>query len=462
MENKKIVKKSALYFIGNFSSKILSSLLVPIYAFYIATEELGIYDYSQTIMNIAIPIVFVSIWEAIIRFVLGKKDEKDKNKELASSAVFTIVMCIVFAIGTLVVNQFIEIQYTYYFIMMCTSTALAQIWQYYSRALEKNKLYVVTSVISTLVNLLLNIFLILVLHWKTEALYLSYICAHIVTFLILEFKMKIIKLIHKKNIDIHILKRMIIYSAPLVVNSIAAWLFSGFGRIIIFENLGASSNGIYTFANKFVNIITVVGNVVTMAILEEAMISLRNNKLADNYPQVLQQVFKIFLSLIIVAMPAITIFYNFIDTTDYYESLNLLPFLLLYAVLITMSTNFGVIFKTINKNKYQVITTIIGSVVMLAVSYIFLSNLGAYAVAIGQMLSALAMLLSRYFISRKFVEYSINWLPIIALIGVYAIVCIASIYSTLIITSIVMMITIIFALIINKDFIKEIFKRRKN
>lgn len=127
-----------------------------------------------------------------------------------------------------------------------------------------------------------------------------------------------------------------------------------------------------------------------------------------------------------------------------------------------MSTNFGVIFKTINKNKYQVITTIIGSVVMLAVSYIFLSNLGAYAVAIGQMLSALAMLLSRYFISRKFVEYSINWLPIIALIGVYAIVCIASIYSTLIITSIVMMITIIFALIINKDFIKEIFKRRKN
>lgn len=461
MKTKKIAKKSALYFIGNFSSKILSSLLVPIYAFYIATEELGIYDYSQTIMNIAIPIVFVSIWEAIIRFVLGRKDESNKDKELASSAIFTIGMCIAFAVGTLVVSQFIEIQYIYYFIVMCCSSALAQIWQYYTRALEKNKLYVITSVISTLVNLLLNIFLILVLHWKTEALYVSYICSQIVTFFILEFKLKIIKLISKENIDIYILKKMIIYSAPLVVNSIATWIFSGFGRIIIFENLGASSNGIYTFANKFVNIVTVVGNVVTMAILEEAMISLRNNKLDDNYPQVLQQVFKIFLSLIIVTMPAITIFYNFIDATDYYESLNLLPFLLLYAVLITMSTSFGVIFKTVNKNKHQVITTIIGSVVMLVISYIFLNSLGIYAVAIGQTLSALTMLLARYFISKKFVKYSINWIPIIILITIYAIVCIASIYSELTITIIVMVLAIIFAIVINIDFIKEIFQRGK-
>ena len=72
MENKRIAKKSLLYFIGNFSTKMLSSLLVPIYAFYIATEELGTFDYSQTIMNILIPIVFVSIWEAVIRFILGK------------------------------------------------------------------------------------------------------------------------------------------------------------------------------------------------------------------------------------------------------------------------------------------------------------------------------------------------------------------------------------------------------
>ena len=462
MENKRIAKKSLLYFIGNFSSKMLSSLLVPIYAFYIASEELGIYDYSQTIMNIVIPIVFVSIWEAIIRFILGNKDGKSKEKEFASSAVFTIGACIVLAIGIIIVGRFIEIHYIQYFIMMCCATALAQIWQYYARVSEKNKLYVATSVISTIVNLSLNIVLILVLKWRIEALYISYICAQLVIFIILELKLKIRKFVKVQNIDLKLLKEMIIYSAPLVVNSIATWIFSGFGRIIIFENLGASSNGIYTFANKFVTIITTVGNVVTMAILEEAMISLRNNQLDSNYPKTLEQIFRLFLSLILVAMPAISIFYEFIGTTEYYQSLNLLPILLLYAVLVTMSTNFGIIFKTINKNKYQVITTIAGSIVMLLISYLFLKTAGVYAVAVGQALSALVMLLGRYFISKKFVKYSINWFPIIALMIGYGIISVITIKFSLIVNSIILLGTIGTVILINKEFLQEILKKRTN
>ena len=127
MQNKKIVEKTGLYFIGNFSSKILTALLVPIYAFYISSEDLGTYDYSQTIMNIVIPIVFVSIWEAIIRFILGEKDKEDQNKKLATSAFFTVCMCLFFIIITLIVSRFIEIEYLYNFIIMCCFTALAQI-----------------------------------------------------------------------------------------------------------------------------------------------------------------------------------------------------------------------------------------------------------------------------------------------------------------------------------------------
>lgn len=462
MENKRIAKKSLLYFIGNFSSKILSSLLVPIYAFYISTEDLGTYDYSQTIMNILIPIVFVSIWEAIIRFILGKKDSNNKNKELASSATFTIGACIILIIGIAIISKFAEIQYVQYFTSMCCVTALAQIWQYYARVLEKNKLYVITSVISTAVNLLLNILLIVVLKWRIEALYISYIVAQLVIFLIIELKLKIVKLIKKENIDIKLLKEMIIYSAPLVVNSIVAWIFNGLGKIIIFENLGASSNGIYTFVNKFVTIITTVGNVVTMAILEEAMMSLREKQFDSNYPKVLQQIFMLFLSLIFVAMPAIAVFYHFIDTTEYYESLNLLPFLLPYSVFLVMSINFGIIFKTIDKNKYQVTTTIAGSIVMLLVSYIFLNQYGVYAVAVGQMLSALIMLLTRYFISKKLVEYNINWTPIICLTIGYIIVSIISIYSNWIINIFITIICIITAIYVNREFLKEAFKRRQD
>lgn len=458
MQNKKIVEKTGLYFIGNFSSKILTALLVPIYAFYISSKDLGTYDYSQTIMNIVIPIVFVSIWEAIIRFILGEKDKKDQNKKLATSAFFTVSMCLFFIIITLIVSRFIEIEYLYYFIIMCCFTALAQIWQYYARALERNKLYVVTSIISTVVNLSLNLLLILVLHLKIESLYISYILSNVVTFLILEIKIKIFKLVKPKNISSKILKKMIWYSAPLVVNSIAVWIINGLGKVIIFQNLGASSNGIYTFANKFVTIVTTVGNIVTMAILEEAMISLSDNDFKDSYPKLLQQVFRIFLSLIIVVIPVIAIFYEFIDTTEYYESLYILPFLLIYSVMTTMSTNFGVIFKTVNKNKYQVITTIISSAFMILISYLLLNTCGIYGVAIGQMASALIMVLSRYWMSRKFMEYRLNWWPIIILILGYIVVSIASIFTSIVLKIVILLIVIIIIGYINKDFLSELIK----
>lgn len=461
MENKKIVKKSALYFIGNFSSKILSSLLVPLYAFYISSEDLGTYDYSQTILNIVIPIIFVSIWEAIIRFILGNKDGENKDKEFASSAFFVIIMCVLFIIGTLIIGNFVEISYIQFFIPMVCAHALSQIWQYYSRASQKNKLYVFTSVVSTVVNLLLNLLLIIVFNMRIEALYISYIASNIITFLILEYKLRVLNLVRIKNIDFKLLKKMIIYSAPLVVNSIATWVFNGFGRIIIFENLGASSNGLYSFANKFVTIVTTIGSVVSMAILEEAMISLKENKFDENYPKVLEQVFNIFLSLIIVAMPAISIFYSFIDATEYYESLNLLPFLLLYSVFLTMSINFGVIFKTINKNKYQVITTITSSIVMLIVSYVLLEKLGVYAVALGQLLSTFTMLISRYFMTKRFVQYTINWKPVIFLIIIYSIISFVSIMSITMLTILAFIVGVAIALIINKEFILSIFKGGK-
>ena len=461
MENTKVVKKTMLYFIGNFSSKILTSVLVPIYAFYISAEALGIYDYSQTIMNIAIPIVFVSIWESIIRFILGQKDGENKNKVFGSSAFFALCACIYSGVCIIIISLFIKMAYINYFIVMICSTALAQIWQYYARALERNKLYVITSVIGTVINLLLNIVLIIILDMDIEALYISYICSQLSIFLILEYKLRILKRI-KGNIDFNLLKKMLIYSAPLVLNSIAAWMFNGFGRIIIFENLGAFSNGIYSFANKFANIITTIGNVVSMAILEEAMISLRDNKFDSNYPKLLEQVFKIFMSLIIVAMPAIAIFYQFIDTTQYYESLNLVPFLLMYSVLLTMSINIGIIFKSINKNKHQVITTVIGSIVMLGVSYWSLNVWGVYGVVLGQAVSALVMLLSRYIISKRLVTYSMKWLAIGTLIVIYIFVSLISVFcSNIIIMVSIFILTIFIAIFANKDFLQELIKWRK-
>ena len=63
MNQKQIATKSVIYLIGNLSSKVISAILIPIYAFFISTSDLGTFDYSQSLMNVFVPILYISFGE---------------------------------------------------------------------------------------------------------------------------------------------------------------------------------------------------------------------------------------------------------------------------------------------------------------------------------------------------------------------------------------------------------------
>lgn len=460
MENKKIIKKSGLYLIGNLSSKILTSLLVPIYAFYVTSADLGTYDYSHTIMNILIPILFISVWDAIIRFVLSEKNEREKEKAIASSAVFTCLMNAVILVCGLSVGFLFHANDIIYLTLMISAGSLAQIWQFYSRALGRNTVYVCASLGGTSVNLGLNILLVCVAHIGLSALYISFIIGQLCVFLIAECFVHVHKYIKRANFDIDILRRMLRFSAPLVANSIAMWLISGFGRTVIVNELGASENGLYSFANRFVNIVNVFGSVISMAILEEAMISLREKGFDDKYPQTIETLFRFFQSLILTAVPALVLFYNIFSATEYYESVHFLPILFLYAVFLTMATNLGVAFNVLNKTSIQFTTTILGAVITVAVSYSLITVIGIYGVLIGQCAGALSMMTARYLMINRFVSFKIHWLPILIKMIIYLGSATLLTYSSLYINIFAFLLCALFALYDNKSLLIDLFNRK--
>jgi len=102
-----------------------------------------------------------------------------------------------------------------------------------------------------------------------------------------------------------------------------------------------------------------------------------------------------------------------ISTTDYYDSMEYAPWLLLYAVSATMASNIGSVLQAINKTKYQFVTTVIGALVTVVISYGLISSIGIYAVIIGQVIGGITMLLTRYKLINKFVSFKINWRPIL-------------------------------------------------
>jgi O-antigen/teichoic acid export membrane protein len=131
---KTILRKSIIYLIGNFSAKILSSLIIPIYAVYLSSSALGEFDYIQTLMNIIGPIATVAIWESVLKFNLDINSSEKNKRELFSNAVFVVLISsMLIILSLLIYNSYFSIFKTSVFlsITMILLTPYLMLFQYF-------------------------------------------------------------------------------------------------------------------------------------------------------------------------------------------------------------------------------------------------------------------------------------------------------------------------------------------
>ncbi|QIK51230.1 polysaccharide biosynthesis protein [Jeotgalibaca porci] len=464
MNNERLVRKSGIYFIGNLSSKIMSAILIPIYAFYINTEELGFYDFSQTIMGILSPIILIAIWEAILKFLLTEEDDKVKQRIMSTSAIFTVVMSILFVLISLLFKGISgsTIRYFNLVVAMIFLNNIVYVWQYFARATSNNRLYVVAGITSTIINFISVLVFVVYFQMGLLGLLLSYNLGQFATILVIEVKIRVLSKLRIKDFDKGILKRMLVFSSPLVLNLISAWFISGFGRMIITIKLGTEANGLYSFANKFSLVITMFGSVITMAIIEEVILSIKTNGISREFNKTLQNLFMIFSTIAILGVPAIVVFYEFIADTEYVGSLVFAPWLLIYAVANTMASNIGSIFQAIDKTKYQFTTTLLGGIVTFIISWLFIDDIGIASVIIGQIFGAVAMLVSRYILINKYIQLKLNWKPILLMLSLFLFITIVTTNLHYYVSIIIELILLIVILYKNKKILFQVINKIVN
>lgn len=399
MKSERFFKKIIIYFIGNFSSKILISLLIPIYAIFVSTEDLGIYDYLQTIMNVCIILAFVAVWEAVLRFILVV-DPKSKKVNTDNIICFSCVIAGIIFISTLFISMYCKLNFIDATLngIMNSSYGIAMVWQYFSRAYEKNMIYVQSGIIGTVVNFIGVIFFVCVLKTGLTGLLVSYSLGRLSIILFIEYKLRFLKSFMISNINLSVLNQILRFSFPLAVNSLAGWMLGGIGSILIIHSLGNDMNGLYAFSTKFSSLIVSLGSIFVMALLEEVLIELKKNCDESGFEEMMDALITLFAVGITLMLPLIGIFYIWISKSDYINSLEYIPLVVFYAFLTVIASALGTLFQVLDKTKYQFITTLLGAGVMIFISIVGLNKISIYAVLIGQVFGAFFMLLSRYII----------------------------------------------------------------
>lgn len=456
---KNIIKKMSIYFIGNLSTKLLSVLLVPIYAYFVAATDLGEYDYIIAVSNVIFPVVYLVIWEAILRYCVKDNKKLEKDKIISTTIIFAAFVSILFCIIFMSYYFYSGQSSSLIFIMLFSIThGLTSIWQFSARALGKTKIYVLSSFIGAASIIISELFFV----WFSELNYISLcisnILSQVLIIIVIEINIKLISKIKTSMINLGLLKKMLIFTIPLVLNNISLYLYNSASKMIIKNYVGVYENGLYSFASKFSLLISLFSTVVSMAVIEEAYSFKTIEEYKNKMSPLITKISKGYLSLIITVLPAIYLLYILaFKNTDYYSSVNYIFILLLGALFTALSNNFGSAFQITDNTKFISITTIVGAICAICFSVLTVNKLGVLGVLLGGTIGPFVMMMARALYAKKSTGLSVNWLVLFGLLLLSVTeYFLLILFNSIFINVIILVITIVIVFVINKADILQV------
>ena len=396
MDNKysKLAKNTVIFAIGNFGSKVLTFLIVPLYTYVLTTEEYGKIDLFTTTAGLILPLVTLSIQEAMLRFVMGK--------EISSKV--AINNCLLVFVG----GSFLSLlSYPIYhivfgnsdlfisFIVFLTLNSFTQIFSQYLRAIGNTIAFTINGILVTAVTLLSNVVLVLVLRWGMNGYIYSLILAQTISAVYIIYKAEIIKNISLIEVDYSILQDMLKYCIPLIPNSLMWWLMSGGDKYIIHYVLGDSANGLYSLAMKIPTLISTVYSLFHQAWQMSAIEESNESDEKSLYENVFKATTALLVFLVSGVVLCIKPLYLYIMGENFRTAWEYVPILSVGTIFSCYGSFFGVVYVSKKNTKQAFSTTLLGAIVNIAFNCILVFPMGLQGVAIGTCIGYLVVALIR-------------------------------------------------------------------
>lgn len=389
MSNRKkgLLKNSIVFAIGNFSSKFLVFLMIPIYTHYLKPVDYGEVDLYLTTLSLLYIIVSLQSIEAAFRFVQDSDSEQNITTTI-SNAFFTAFTGIaVFIIGMMIVGKTINFPHTAVFILNVATHIIFSIVMQTIRGMKKTVTYAVSGIISTFIQMVCNIIFIVGFSLGAISLLWAPVVAQIVVILFILIKEKLLRYFRFSFIDKDVLKEQFRFSLPLLPNALCLWLMSSMGRILLLFNYDKTEIGLLAFTLKFPMLLSTINSVFFMA-WQMSAISEVNSKDKDRFSSEIFAVFsKILLSSLMVIIPVVKIAVFTIMGRNYLTAWNYIPIFFLGVVFNSYKQFYNAGFYSAKKTSFLFYITIISAALYFLLGlplskYFFINGVGiAYALS---------------------------------------------------------------------------------
>ena len=398
-----LLKTTSVYMIGSMMSKLLNLLILPYISIALSTEQYGVYDLIQTIVGVVLPIFTLQAIEAAFRFVYLEHNRKKKG-EVISNVWFLIVLGGLIFIAVLYASNSLifKLSYVNLLALYFVFNVFINMYQRIARCYDNNKVYAISGVIQTFVLLITQVIILYFFNLKEDGLVYAYCISVIVACVYIESNVLSIKDCSLKGIKKEQLIKIIKFSAPLIPNSVSWWVVSSVNRIIIVATIGYAANGIYSMANKFASIITMIGSTFVLA-WQEYVLTQKDNSDKD---KLFSNVFNVFCFILACCTAGGTllqqIFFKTLIAVEYAESFLYIPIIMLSVAISTLNSFWGVGYFAYEKTSGAFKTTIVGAIINLLLGCLLVKDFGLYGIAFAGMFAYLVMWIIRYITMKSY------------------------------------------------------------
>lgn len=458
---KKILKNSLIFTVGNLGSKVFSYVMVLVYTYYISSAELGYYDIVLTTISLLQPVVLLSFDEGIYRWLI---DAEERNiKKIISTCVKTILCSTLFAVAIFgILNLKLNLQYAVDIVFLFVSALIYQLVLNAVRGLGNNKLYALSGVLNSFFLLSFEVVGIIILRMGVEALLISKVIANFLTVLFIYIKETRMHGLLRESVDRKIIKDMTHYTVPLIPNSISWWIVNSSDRYIILAFLGASFNGIYSVANKFPTVISTISSILYFA-LQEAVIKEYNAPDRDKfYSNIFEKYYLFLFGLVLCGIPSTKLVILLFTGAEYKGAWQYIMFLFISTVFSALSGFLGIGYQISKDTKKSAYTTIMAATINIFINFCLIRYIGLHAATFSTFISYFILFIVRVFHCKSYFTLKINKKYMSVCLILSVLFGVISYKGNVVINVILLLAGIIFFLFVNKNVVFDFLLKLKN
>ncbi len=371
-----LLGNTLVFALGGLAVKAVSLVLMPLYTTALTAGEYGTAELLNSAIEIVLPLLSLGVVEALYRFSIDDDVRKDELFAgslvvLGGGALCTGVLC---ALGSAVWGMDHAGSFFVLFCSVCVFKATTQL----ARGLGHVRRFVVYGLINALAMVVSTYLLLFRAHLGVEGYLWSFTIGYLVGGLVAFLGSAEYRLLAPFRVDRALLRRMLVYSLPLVPNLLSWWLVSVSGRYVVLWGSGLVAAGLFTAASKMPSLINIVASVFQQAWQYSTAREIDSPDRGAFFGSVLRG-----YSLATLTTAGLVIALNrpisrVMLQAEFSEGWRYIPLLMLAATFGVMTIFFGTFYQALMNSRMLMVSTMMGAVVNVILGVALVPFMGSW------------------------------------------------------------------------------------